>query len=146
MAKFNQIIFASALCLIAAAFDAVAQNKEVLLEVRILKIQKNKGRLVVDIYRDKGTGLEKPYARKIMSTENEQAVVSLMVPAGTYAISIYQDINSNGKLDSNFINIPKEPIGFGNNYRPFGPPKYSAASVVVELNSQPQVIELFEAL
>lgn len=145
MAKFNQIIFASTLCFITTALGAVVQNNDMLLEIRILKIQKNKGRLVVDIYRDKGTWLDKPYAQRILSTEQEQAVVSLMVPAGTYAISIYQDINSNGKLDSNFLNVPKEPIGFGNNYRPFGPPKYSAASVVVGFNSQPQVVELFEA-
>ena len=30
------------------------------------------------------------------------------VPSGEYAISIYHDINSNAKLDTNFLGIPKE--------------------------------------
>ena len=36
------------------------------------------------------------------------------VPFGQYAIALYQDINNNGKLDTNFLGIPKEPIGFSN--------------------------------
>jgi uncharacterized protein (DUF2141 family) len=36
------------------------------------------------------------------------------VPFGQYAIALYQDINNNGKLDTNFLGIPNEPIGFSN--------------------------------
>ncbi len=34
------------------------------------------------------------------------------IPAGKYAIAIYQDINKNGELDKNWFGIPKEPYGF----------------------------------
>ncbi len=45
-------------------------------------------------------------------------------PAGTYAISVYYDINDNGKLDTGLFRIPKEKIGFSNNARGrFGPAK-----------------------
>ena len=37
---------------------------------------------------------------------------------GTYALAIYQDVNSNGKINKNFIGIPTEPYGFSNNYKP----------------------------
>lgn len=37
---------------------------------------------------------------------------------GTYAIAMYQDENSNGKIDKNFIGIPTEGFGFSNNYKP----------------------------
>lgn len=37
---------------------------------------------------------------------------------GTYALAIYQDVNSNGKIDKNMIGIPTEPYAFSNNYRP----------------------------
>lgn len=30
------------------------------------------------------------------------------VPAGDYGIAVYHDENSNGKLDRNFVGIPKE--------------------------------------
>ena len=46
-------------------------------------------------------------------------------PAGTYAISVYYDINDNGKLDTGLFRIPKEKIGFSNNARGrFGPAKW----------------------
>jgi uncharacterized protein (DUF2141 family) len=34
---------------------------------------------------------------------------------GTYALSIFQDENDNGKFDTNFLGIPKEGWGFSNN-------------------------------
>jgi len=37
---------------------------------------------------------------------------------GTYALAIYQDVNSNGKIDKNFAGIPTEPYAFSNNYHP----------------------------
>ena len=37
---------------------------------------------------------------------------------GTYAIAIYQDENSDGKIDKNFIGIPTERYAFSNNYKP----------------------------
>jgi len=40
------------------------------------------------------------------------------LPFGTYALAIYQDVNSNGKIDKNLLGIPTEPYAFSNNYRP----------------------------
>ena len=37
------------------------------------------------------------------------------VKPGTYALSIFQDENNNGKFDTNFLGIPKESWGFSNN-------------------------------
>lgn len=50
------------------------------------------------------------------------------VPAGTYAISVFHDENGNGKLDTNWLGIPREGVGASNNPAPrMGPPKFSAA-------------------
>jgi uncharacterized protein (DUF2141 family) len=40
------------------------------------------------------------------------------IPNGIYAISIFHDENRNGKLDENFVGLPKEGYGFSNNVRP----------------------------
>jgi acyl-CoA reductase-like NAD-dependent aldehyde dehydrogenase/uncharacterized protein (DUF2141 family) len=40
------------------------------------------------------------------------------LPPGRYAVSVYLDENSNHRLDRNWLNIPKEPVGASNN------PKY----------------------
>lgn len=36
------------------------------------------------------------------------------VPYGDYAISVYQDKNGDGEVESNFMGIPKEPVGASN--------------------------------
>jgi len=54
------------------------------------------------------------------------------VPPGEYALLVYYDENNNGKIDKNFIGIPKEPLGFSNRYEPKGPPSYSRAVFVLE--------------
>lgn len=51
------------------------------------------------------------------------------VAAGTYAVSVFHDENSNGKLDANFMGIPREGVGASNNAKGhFGPPKFEAAA------------------
>ncbi len=37
---------------------------------------------------------------------------------GTYAVATYQDENSSGEIDKNFIGMPTEGFGFSNNYKP----------------------------
>ena len=63
------------------------------------------------------------------------------LPPGEYAFSIFYDVNDNGKLDTNFIGIPKEPVALSNNARPkFGPPKYKDA--VFPVTSEPVIQRL----
>jgi uncharacterized protein (DUF2141 family) len=51
------------------------------------------------------------------------------VMPGTYAVSVVHDENSNGKLDTNFIGMPREGVGASNDAKGhMGPPKFSAAS------------------
>ena len=61
-----------------------------------------------------------PDGRNIWSITN--------VPPGEYALIAYHDENGNGRIDRNFIGIPREPLGFANNYKPKGPPGYARAS------------------
>jgi outer membrane protein len=53
------------------------------------------------------------------------------IPSGEYALLVYYDENNNGKIDKNFIGIPREPLGFSNRYEPKGPPSYSRAAFVL---------------
>jgi uncharacterized protein (DUF2141 family) len=50
------------------------------------------------------------------------------VAPGDYAASVFQDENGNGKLDRNFIGMPKEGVGASNDAAgKFGPPKFDDA-------------------
>jgi len=51
------------------------------------------------------------------------------IPPGTYAIAVIHDENMNGKLDTNWLGIPKEGYGFSNDVKGLlGAPLFSAAS------------------
>ena len=53
-------------------------------------------------------------------------------PPGEYAVSVYWDEDGDGELDSGFMRIPKEKVGFSNNARGrFGPAKWKDASFTV---------------
>ena len=48
---------------------------------------------------------------------------------GRYAVSVFHDENSNGKMDTNFVGIPREGVGASKNARGhFGPPKFEDAA------------------
>ena len=51
------------------------------------------------------------------------------IPQGTYALAVIHDENMNGKLDTNWLGIPKEGYGFSNDAKALlGAPSFSAAS------------------
>lgn len=50
------------------------------------------------------------------------------IPAGTYAVACFHDENGNGKLDKNFLGIPKEGTVVSNHAKgSFGPPPFDKA-------------------
>jgi len=54
------------------------------------------------------------------------------IAPGTYALSAFHDENSNGKLDTNFMGIPREGVAASNDARGrFGPPKFDDAAFQV---------------
>jgi uncharacterized protein (DUF2141 family) len=51
------------------------------------------------------------------------------IPSGTYALAVIHDEDMNGKLDTNWLGIPKEGYGFSNDAKALpGGPSFSAAS------------------
>jgi uncharacterized protein (DUF2141 family) len=55
-------------------------------------------------------------------------VVFTEIPQGVYAVSVFHDENGNGRLDKNFVGIPKEEYGASNNpAKKMGPPAFDEA-------------------
>jgi uncharacterized protein (DUF2141 family) len=73
---------------------------------------------------------EKPPFRNavyaVSNTENAKVIIEDL-PVGSYAISIFHDLNENEKLDTNFVGFPKEPFAFSAPMGKFGPPKFEQA-------------------
>lgn len=59
------------------------------------------------------------------------------VPAGRYGAQIYHDKNGNGKLDRNFLGIPREGVGFSNDAKiKLKPPRFADAAFQYDGGSQ----------
>ena len=72
-------------------------------------------------------------AGSIKNIDTEVYKETFEIPAGTYAVGYYVDVNENEKLDTNFFGIPKEEYGFSNNVRgKFGPPTFESASFTLD--------------
>lgn len=53
------------------------------------------------------------------------------IAAGRIAVTVMHDRDSNGKLNTNWLGLPREPYGFTNDadLRTFGPPRFEDAVV-----------------
>ncbi len=68
------------------------------------------------------------------------------LPRGTYAVTVYEDLNGNHKLDHNLIGIPREPVGVSNNPSThFGPPHFDECSFYLGDTAQTITITLVHA-
>lgn len=102
------------------------------LKLVVRNIYPLEGKLYIAIYDNKDTflNLDSVAYWKIASVEKETEIISIPeMKTGNYAVSIFHDLNGNGKLDASTIGIPKEPYGFSNDARGrFGPPKFKDAN------------------
>lgn len=65
------------------------------------------------------------------------------IPAGEYALALYQDSNGNKKLDTNLVGYPKEPFAFSQNIKPkFSAPTYEECKIVFNANNTTFSIKL----
>jgi uncharacterized protein (DUF2141 family) len=88
------------------------------LPVKITGIRSAKGTIVINVFKDQASyDKEEPF-KKISFDKKALAngimTVELTLEAGTYGITLLDDENANGKIDKNFIGIPKEGFGFSN--------------------------------
>jgi uncharacterized protein (DUF2141 family) len=83
---------------------------------------------------------KKAFTKSTLKLTSENAQVSFTLPYGWYAVSVVHDQNSNDKLDSNFLGIPKEPYGFSNNPKSMGKPSFDDAKF--KLDAAQKIIEV----
>lgn len=130
--------------IMAFAFTPTKSFGQETLDIKITNIKKNAGKIIVEIYNSKTSWLKTPYQKMELSSNQDTQIALFKVPFGRYAITIYQDLNNNGEADMNFLGIPKEPVAFGNNYKPFGEPKFESCLVEFNGNTKPHEIKLYK--
>ena len=109
------------------------------LTVNITGINSIKGNVYVYLYTsEESFPIEISEANSFKKAEvvsNSVTVIFENLKPGIYAVSVYQDIDANGKINKNFLGIPKEPVGVSNNANGFmGPSKYEDAKFNLNSN------------
>jgi uncharacterized protein (DUF2141 family) len=125
--------------LLIGATCCLAQTGTVVLVVEGIK-QKKGGELSAGIFAEKSfPKVGKQLLGKEVKIEGASTMTMIMndVPIGQYGVAVFQDIDKNKDLKTNFIGLPQEPIGFSNDARiNFGPPSFEDAKFTVEANKE----------
>ena len=107
---FKKLLF---LCVLFTAVASVFADNNITLEINGVTVQG--GSVYVAVYSNENDyRAENPFISFILEPVNSTLTRNLELPNGEYVITIFQDVNSNGELDTNFFGIPKEPVGITN--------------------------------
>ncbi len=108
------------------------------LTIEVLGVSSYDGQVQVAVFNAKDDFPNVGSYQKSIPLDQAKAVkASFSIPAGNYAVAVYHDKNGNGKLDTNFMGIPKEDYGFSNNARgTMAPPSFEDAKVSVQQPAQ----------
>ena len=122
---------------LASSLGAVDNSQQAFpgdfIRVEITGMRNDHGQVMCALFAP-GTGFpskaESAVAHTHAAITNGSAVCEFHgVAPGRYAVSVFHDENSNGKMDANFMGIPKEGVGASNDAKGrLGPPKFDAAA------------------
>ena len=133
MHRIKLSIFAVAATLGTTMAPAFGGN----LEITVGSIKGDTGKVLAALHSEAGAATF-PDTKGIVSAQSAQAVPGTIrfvfedLPAGRYAIAVIHDKNNNGKLDTDFLGMPKEGFGFSQNATGFmGPPSFKKAAINV---------------
>lgn len=103
------------------------------LSVKVANVKSADGNVRVALF-DAATFPRKPLRGEIaLAKQGAVTVIFKDVSPGTYAVSAFQDVNENEKLDTNAVGRPNEPYGFSRDARGmFGPPAFDAVAFSVQ--------------
>jgi uncharacterized protein (DUF2141 family) len=101
------------------------------ITIRVSTFRSLKGSLRCRLYsRPDGFPGKPPFQaeQSVVVTAKTMTCTFASVAPGTYAVALFHDENGDGKLDTNFVGIPREGVGVSNNkLRSFGPPSWDDA-------------------
>ena len=132
-------VLASTLVLPARSADpdaptSTAMRGDASLIVQITGLEDLEGELLIGLYNSEA-GFESEndlVGRTVPVDARTESVTFRGIPAGDYAIKVFHDEDSDGKLDTTF-GIPSEPYGFSNNASdPFSAPEWEETKFRVE--------------
>jgi uncharacterized protein (DUF2141 family) len=111
MKKWRRVSFALLLSILFST-TSFAQLAKHTLEVEIMKLKNNKGKVLLQMCDEKG---ELAFSGVGIITNNRCSFFIQNLKQGNYSIRYFHDENGNNELDTNWLGIPTEGYGFSNN-------------------------------
>ncbi len=100
------------------------------------------GLLMIAAYGSAETYLKKPVWIKFLAVDQETMNVPICdVTASEIAITAFQDVNGNGKLDSNPMGVPNEPYGASGTPAMFSAPTWNDTKVSMVGSTSPIIVK-----
>lgn len=137
-AALAALAFASA----AQGADAPAPESKATLTVEVTNLRNDKGFVRFAVYRSKADFMKNAAAKGSARIKDGKASLVLEgLAPGPAAVSTFHDENENLEVDTNWLGIPKEGIGFSKDAKgALGPPRFDDAKL--ELPAGPSVTTL----
>ena len=88
------------------------------LTVHVIGFKSAKGHAIINLFREGQDvlKLKEAYRRATCTIEDGQVTFSFTeLPFGSYAVSVFHDVNDNGELDHR-MGFPAEPLAFSNGF------------------------------
>ena len=91
------------------------QQKKKNFTVQITNVTSEEGQIILAIYNSSDNYDKRRAFQEVkLKPEIDTVIFETNVPDGEYLVMLVHDINNNGKLDTSFIGMPKEPVGLSN--------------------------------
>lgn len=148
IAPCRRIGFHASLVLAILSSTALGQIPCPGIQVKVLEIENSTGTIACALF-EAPAGFPLEFMQfatnivviKIRDTKARCHFVD--ISAGTYAIGVIHDENMNGKLDTNWLGIPKEGYGFSNDAKGFvSAPSFEDASFEYDTGELDMTISL----
>ena len=133
----------AAAAVLFAVFNTIA-SAQTCTPIEVRNVRPAQGTLMVAVYTSEADFMKKPATTMQVKAADDSIKFSMCLPAATasVALMLFQDLNDNGKMDSNVLGIPTEPWGSSGKPSNFGPPSWAAASVAMPVDGAPIVVIL----
>jgi len=87
------------------------------LIVSVTGFKSTQGQLIVSVFRQADDLFGPPFLQqRLCLTDSAPVVTFKAVPFGRYVVFAFHDENNNGILDHNWLHLPKEPMGYSNDW------------------------------
>jgi uncharacterized protein (DUF2141 family) len=104
------------ICLLFILFASYTKAQET--QIKVTDIRSGKGKIVLNVFKDNDSyDKNQPYKKLTFDKKtlvNGTLNVHFGLEPGVYGITLVDDENEDGKINKNFVGIPKEGFGFSN--------------------------------